>query len=158
MLNTVDYDVEATRQRRTESVQASYRGRPNRGPPQTQRQDHQTSAFYGEYSGQSYGQRRPEGQQRPPPNQYSRGPPRQGIDAQNRVSAGPDAQRVTEEEYRKGQANNGDMVCYRCCTRNHIAPNCPYVSYCVFCKKETNHPSRAHNDNLAREAKGGSTA
>ena len=156
-LNTVDYDVEATRQRRTESVQASYRGRPNRGPPQTQR-DHQTSASYGEYSGQSYGPRRPEGQQRPPPNQYSRGPPRQGIDTQNRVSAGPDAQRVTEEEYRKGQANNGDMVCYRCCTRNHIALNCPYVSYCVFCKKETNHPSRAHNDNVTREAKGGSTA
>ena len=147
-LNTVDYDIEATGQRRMESVQTTYRGRPNNGPPAPRRDDRQGQRYYETQGGQAYGPRRPAGQQRVPAIQASGGA-RESVDPRDRVSAGPNAERVSVEEYKKGQATNGDRVCYRCCTRNHIAFDCPFVAYCVFCKKETNHPSIRHDDVMA---------
>ena len=141
-LNVVDYDMEATRQRKTESVQATYRGRPNNNVQAMPRGNQPVTAYHDNQNGQLQGPRQPPNTPRPAARQTQ---PR-------KPSAGPNAERVTEEEYRRGLAMSGETVCYKCCTKNHIATECPYTSFCVFCRRETDHPSKLHGDFMSRRS------
>ena len=149
-LNTVEYEEEVSRPSRAEPSQ-SFAGQKRQAMP-PQRETRPTSEFYDNRGGAYYGQRQtgPNDGQRGRPT-YGR--PRQTYGNRGR-SAGPDAPRVSVEEYKRGEAQNGDRVCYRCCTRNHIAFDCPYVSFCIYCKKETDHPSIRHDDVMAKKGNG----
>lgn len=69
-----------------------------------------------------------------------------------RRSAGPNAKRVTMEEYSAGKTRTGEKLCYKCAQAGHIVPTpCVFYPYCLICQGETRHSTKHHDEFMDKE-------
>ena len=69
-----------------------------------------------------------------------------------RRTAGPDAKRVTIEEYMTGRTKDGEILCYKCAQPGHIVPSpCVYYPYCIYCQGECRHSTRHHDERVSKD-------